>query len=136
MHRTSPWDCPRMRGCASACAWCPGLPKIRHSPSCKRVPNGPSQASKISPIAPFSIDADPAMVNPGGLPKPGGAELTLPNNHLSYALTWFGLGVALAGVFVAYAAKGFARSGAAEKPAMDDADKRARGRPAIIENTP
>ena len=90
----------------------------------------------LADAAPFSIDADPAIVNPGGLPKPGGAELTLPNNHLSYALTWFGLAVALAGVFAAYAAKGFARSGAAEKPAMDDADKRARGRPAIIENTP
>ena len=52
--------------------------------------------------APFSIDADPAMVSPGGLPRPGGAELTLPNNHLSYALTWFGLGIALAGVFAVY----------------------------------
>ena len=29
--------------------------------------------------------------------------IDIPNNHLGYALTWYGLAAALAGVFVAYA---------------------------------
>ncbi|WP_026607322.1 SURF1 family protein [Methylocapsa acidiphila] len=56
----------------------------------------------LAPAAPFSIDADDAPV-PGGWPKGGATELAIPNNHLSYALTWFGLGLSLAGVFGAYA---------------------------------
>ncbi len=59
----------------------------------------------LAAVAPFSIDADPAMTNTGGWPKPGLVELALPNNHLSYALTWFGLALGLAGVFTAYAWK-------------------------------
>jgi surfeit locus 1 family protein len=52
--------------------------------------------------APFTIDADVSPV-PGGWPKGGTTVLTLPNNHLSYALTWFGLALALFGVFAAFA---------------------------------
>jgi len=33
--------------------------------------------------------------NPGGWPKGGVTRLTLPNNHLQYAITWFSLAVAL-----------------------------------------
>jgi surfeit locus 1 family protein len=57
----------------------------------------------LAPAAPFSIDADAAPASPGGWPKGGATELTFPNNHLSYALTWFGLALALVGVFVAFA---------------------------------
>ncbi len=39
---------------------------------------------------------------PGGLPKPGKIEVKMPNNHLQYALTWFGLALALGGVYVAW----------------------------------
>ena len=52
--------------------------------------------------APFSIDAD-AAPNPGGLPIGGATVLAIANDHLSYALTWFGLGIALLGVFAVYA---------------------------------
>ncbi len=45
---------------------------------------------KLVGAAPFSVDVDPSMVNPGGWPKPVDAGLAIPNNHLSYALTWFG----------------------------------------------
>jgi surfeit locus 1 family protein len=45
----------------------------------------------------FFIDAGPAP-NPGGLPVGGVTIVDLPNNHLQYALTWYGLAVALAGV--------------------------------------
>lgn len=56
----------------------------------------------LAPAAPFSIDADDMPV-PGGWPKGGATERNLPNNHFSYALTWFGLALALIGVFAAFA---------------------------------
>ena len=40
---------------------------------------------------------------PGGLPQPGRLVVSLPDNHLQYAMTWFGLAAVLAGVFVAWA---------------------------------
>lgn len=48
-------------------------------------------------IFPFFIDAD-ATPNPGGLPVGGVTMVSLPNSHLQYALTWYGLAVALVGV--------------------------------------
>lgn len=49
-------------------------------------------------VAPLFIDADDAK-NPGGLPVGGVTIIDMPNNHLQYAITWFGLAAALAGVF-------------------------------------
>lgn len=49
-------------------------------------------------LVPFFIDAGPAP-NPGGLPVGGVTIVDLPNNHLQYALTWYGLAAALAVVF-------------------------------------
>ncbi len=57
----------------------------------------------LSNAAPFNIDADAAPLPPGGWPKGGATALAFPNNHLSYALTWFGLALALLGVFIAFA---------------------------------
>jgi surfeit locus 1 family protein len=55
--------------------------------------------------APFSIDADK---DPGldAWPKGGTTEISIPNNHLGYALTWFGLALGGAGVFIAYLWRG------------------------------
>ncbi len=47
-----------------------------------------TQASGLSDVAPFYVDAD-ATLNPGGLPVGGKTMLTFPNNHLSYAVTWY-----------------------------------------------
>ena len=42
----------------------------------------------------FFVDADNAA-NPGGWPQGGVTLIDLPNNHLQYAITWYGLAVAL-----------------------------------------
>ena len=49
----------------------------------------------------FFLEAD-AKPNPGGLPIGGQTWLDIPNDHLQYALTWFGIALALAGVYLAY----------------------------------
>ena len=46
-------------------------------------------------VAEVFIDADKTP-NPGGLPIGGVTILDLPNNHLQYAMTWYGLAVTLA----------------------------------------
>lgn len=46
---------------------------------------------------PFFVDADDAP-NPGGLPVGGVTLVDMPNSHLQYAITWYGLAAALAGV--------------------------------------
>ena len=51
--------------------------------------------------APVVIEAD-ATPNPGGWPKGGQTVVDFPNNHLSYAMTWFGLAAGLLGVYFAY----------------------------------
>lgn len=55
----------------------------------------------LSRAAPFSVDAD-FSGDPQALPRGGTTIVAFPNNHLSYALTWFGLALALAGVFGAW----------------------------------
>ena len=55
----------------------------------------------IARVAPFTIDAD-ADAKAQGWPRPGTTVVDIPNNHLSYALTWWGLALALIGVTFAY----------------------------------
>ena len=50
-------------------------------------------------LVPFFVDAD-AAPNPGGWPAGGVTLVTMSNNHLQYAVTWYGLAAALAGVLV------------------------------------
>jgi surfeit locus 1 family protein len=59
-----------------------------------------ANALNLGPHAPFSIDAD---AEEAVLPQGGETILAFPNNHLSYAMTWFGTALALAGVFFVYA---------------------------------
>ncbi len=60
-----------------------------------------SAADRLNRVAPFYIDAD-ATPNPGGWPRGGVTRLTLPNNHLQYAITWFSLAVALIVIYVLF----------------------------------
>ncbi|MGD8327403.1 MAG: SURF1 family protein [Sphingomonadales bacterium] len=50
-------------------------------------------------VEPYYIAADDTE-NPGGWPKGGVTKVDLPNNHLQYALTWYGLGLTLIGVYL------------------------------------
>lgn len=52
-------------------------------------------------VAPFFLEADETDV-PGGWPKGGQTRLKITNNHLQYALTWFGLAICLAAVYGVY----------------------------------
>jgi surfeit locus 1 family protein len=58
---------------------------------------------KAEVYAPFSIDAEAEPVNSGGWPKGGTTEVHLPNSHLQYVVTWYGLALTLIGVFAVYA---------------------------------
>lgn len=60
-----------------------------------------AKADKLDRVAQFYIDAD-ATPNPGGWPKGGVTRMTLPNNHLQYAVTWFSLAVALIVIYVLF----------------------------------
>ena len=61
---------------------------------------GIAKAEDLTRVAPFFIDADASA--PGGLPQGGETLLSFPNNHLQYALTWFGLAIGLVGVYIAF----------------------------------
>jgi cytochrome oxidase assembly protein ShyY1 len=69
-----------------------------------RDPAAMAKAFRWGPVAPFYIDQE-APVPASGMPRPGSLSVKLRNDHLGYALTWFGLAGALAGVFVIWAAK-------------------------------
>ncbi|ARO32855.1 surfeit locus 1 family protein (plasmid) [Rhizobium sp. NXC14] len=51
-----------------------------------------AQKRGLGAVAPYFIDAD-AAANPGGLPVGGLTIIHFPNNHLVYAITWYGLAV-------------------------------------------
>lgn len=51
-------------------------------------------------VVPFFIDQTKSDI-PGGYPVGGVTIVDLPNNHLQYAVTWYGLALALAGVYAA-----------------------------------
>ena len=53
-------------------------------------------------VAPFYVDQE-APAAAGGLPAVGPLRVNLPNNHLQYAVTWFGLALALLAVFLIWA---------------------------------
>lgn len=55
--------------------------------------------------APFLIEALAEPANPGGWPKGAEPKITIPNRHLEYVLTWWGLAATLLAVFAVFAAK-------------------------------
>lgn len=62
-------------------------------------------------LLPVVIEADETAV-PGGLPIGGRTEIVLTNNHLQYAITWYGLAAGLIGVYIVFRRQHRARPGA------------------------
>lgn len=58
----------------------------------------------LSRVAPFSLDAD-ATPNAGGWPSGGHTIVSVPNNHLQYAITWYSLAIITIAMFAIYAVK-------------------------------
>jgi surfeit locus 1 family protein len=56
-----------------------------------------SDGFDASKVVPFFVDAD-STPNPKGFPIGGVTEIDLPNNHLEYAFTWYGLAAVLVGI--------------------------------------
>ncbi len=59
-------------------------------------------ARGIPDPAPYLVEAD-AVPGETTWPRGGQLRVDLPNNHLQYAFTWFGLAACLVGVFAAFA---------------------------------
>jgi surfeit locus 1 family protein len=53
-------------------------------------------------VSPFYVEQE-SPVPPGGWPQPGKLVIKLPNNHMGYAITWYGLALVLLVVFVLWA---------------------------------
>jgi surfeit locus 1 family protein len=66
------------------------------------VKDVPSMAKAVGVTVPSLIIEADATPNPGGWPLGGQTRVEFPNDHLQYAVTWFGLALALAGVYLLY----------------------------------
>lgn len=64
--------------------------------------SGIAAARGLSAVAPYLIEAD-AVPSQTTWPRGGQLRVDLPNNHLQYAFTWFGLAACLIGVFSVFA---------------------------------
>ena len=74
-------------------------------------------AAKGIGVAPFYVELE-TPETPGGLPRAGRLQPSLPNNHFGYAITWLGLAAVLVGVYAAWLFGGWRkRDGAAESGA-------------------
>jgi surfeit locus 1 family protein len=66
------------------------------------VKDVPSMAASLGLTAPpVLIEAD-GTPNPGGWPLGGRTQTDIPNDHLQYAMTWFGLALALFAIYLLY----------------------------------
>lgn len=83
----------------------PGLftppPDLAHRVWYARDLAGIAKADHITLSDPVLVEAGHAP-NPGGLPRGGQTVVSFRNQHLSYAITWFGLAIVLLGVWFSY----------------------------------
>ena len=66
------------------------------------VKDVPEMAAALGVAAPPVIVEADATPNPGGWPLGGRTQIDFPNDHLQYAITWFGLALALTAVYLLY----------------------------------
>jgi surfeit locus 1 family protein len=67
-----------------------------------RDPQAIAAAKRLGAVAPFYVEQE-APLPPGGLPQPGRIVVALPDNHLQYAVTWYGLALVLVIMFASWA---------------------------------
>lgn len=79
-----------------------------------RDPIPMSAARGLAAAAPFFLDALESP--PGGVPQAGETRMSFRNSHLEYALTWYGLALALIAVYLAYLRTARRRSEPEERP--------------------
>jgi surfeit locus 1 family protein len=66
----------------------------------RRDPLAIARAKGWGAVPPFYIEQESPQA--AGAPRAGPLVVKLPNNHLQYAITWFGLAAALAGVYLVW----------------------------------
>ena len=76
-------------------------PDLAHRIWYSRDMGGIAAADRLHLVAPELVEAD-AAPNPGGWPRGGRTVVEFRNQHLSYAVTWFGLALGLLGIWFAY----------------------------------
>ena len=64
-------------------------------------PGAMARRAGLAEVAPYWVVAGDAP-NPGGFPIGGGGIAMPPNNHLQYAVTWYGLALVLAAMTLVY----------------------------------
>jgi len=69
-----------------------------------RDPKAIAAAKGLPDIPAFYVEQE-SPIPPGGIPQPGKLLVKLSNNHLQYAVTWYGLSLVLLAVFSAYVFK-------------------------------
>ncbi len=74
----------------------------RHNLWFSRDPVAIADAKGVRSVAPFYVEQE-SPVPPGGLPQPGKLVVQLRNEHLQYAVTWYGLAMVLVVVFTVWA---------------------------------
>jgi surfeit locus 1 family protein len=84
-----------------------------------RDPAAIAAAKAWGPVSPFYVELE-SPVPPGGWPQPGKLVPNLPNNHLQYAVTWYGLALVLVVVFAVWARSSFRSAGEAREPGIHD----------------
>jgi surfeit locus 1 family protein len=69
-----------------------------------RDPAAMAQFKRWGAVAPFYVEQE-APVPPGGLPHPAPLKVQLRNDHLQYAVTWYGLAAVLVVMFAIWAVR-------------------------------
>ncbi len=67
----------------------------------------------------FYVDALSEPQNSGGWPRGGTTRLDIPNRHLEYVLTWYGLALTLVAVFAGSPSQGCGPHGTATGKVKD-----------------
>jgi surfeit locus 1 family protein len=87
-----------------------------------RDPAAIAAAKGLKDAAPFYVEQE-APVPPGGLPQPGKLEVRLRNEHLQYAVTWYGLALVLMVIFMVWARSSLRGAGKAHESGIPNLER-------------